>query len=68
MQPFFFHYMITLVDGKSHEELSYSAMKKAISLLEEKEFSVENLPKQSDPNGRWIYNPVDDSYGFPKWY
>lgn len=55
-------------DNLSHEELSYSAMKKAMSLLEEKEFSTSNLPKHSDPNGRWIYNPVDDSYGFPKWY
>ena len=55
-------------DNLSHEELSYSAMKKAMSLIEEKEFSTSNLPKYSDPNGRWIYNPVDDSYGFPKWY
>lgn len=55
-------------EGKTHEELSYSAMKKAMSMIEEKEFSIANLPKESDPNGRWIYNPVDDSYGFPKWY
>lgn len=55
-------------DNKSHEELSYSAMKKALSLLEEKEFSVADFPKCSDPDGCWVYNPVDDSYGFPKWY
>ena len=55
-------------EGKTHEELSYSAMKTAMSMIEEKEFSIANLPKQSDPSGRRIYNPVDDSYGFPKWY
>ena len=40
----------------------------ALEALKRTDLKLDDLPKHSDPNGLWVYNLVDDSYGFPKWY